>query len=145
MSNPYSVTIDEASLARVREALDGLISRAREVGYETAGQVGNELLHEAIRGDDGYPTVPKAPPPLGGNLRSSGSAEVFFDGQEPVLQVAYNTPYAAAIHEGLAHGRPVRHWSEPGSGAKFLENRIIGNRGFWVNLWVSKIIRRLGL
>ena len=98
------------------------------------------LLYDAVMET---PTVPLAK--HGGRLRESGS--VFVQGElvktspqttgkgtpllsltmEQAIQiieavVGFNTPYAARQHEGVGF-----HFTEPGSGAKFLETPAAGN------------------
>lgn len=64
------------------------------------------LLEEANK------TCPLAPD--GGTLRRSGAVDV--DTAHGEATVSYNTPYAAALHEGKE-----RNWSEPGTRAKWLQ------------------------
>ncbi len=95
------------------------------------------------------PTVPLKQ----GTLRGSGSvfvdnvlqgtSEEFGSGGKPCTDfteadlpavvegvVGFNAPYAAYQHEGvrLDGTHQVRQYSEPGSGAKFLEKKMLGNR-----------------
>jgi len=37
--------------------------------------------------------------------------------------IIFNTPYAAHVHEGIG----IRHWTEPSSGPKYLEAKLMGN------------------
>lgn len=48
---------------------------------------------------------------------------------EMVVVVGYNSPYAAYQHEGIRQDgtHPVQNYTEPGSGAKFIENKLSEN------------------
>ena len=93
---------------------------------------------------------------VGGTLRGSGSAfvnnelvmtsphgtqgQANTDHQDPiatgevVVVVGFNTDYAAYLHEGqrMDGSRVVKNWSNPGSGAKFLENKLAENRDVYI-------------
>jgi len=49
-------------------------------------------------------------------------AEVVATGQY-VGTIIFNTPYAARVHEGIG----IRHWTEPSSGPKYLEAKLLSN------------------
>ena len=44
--------------------------------------------------------------------------------------VGFNTPYAARLHEGVG----IEHWSEPGSGKKYLETKLANNRRTYMKI-----------
>lgn len=52
-----------------------------------------------------------------------------------VATVGFNTPYAARIHEGIG----IRNWSEPSSGPKFLESKLIGNRREYMEILAESL------
>ncbi len=67
--------------------------------------------------------------PVGGNPTPATVGDAQIKAGEVVAQVGYNTPYASYQHEGvrLDGTRQVREYTEPGSGAKFLERPLHEN------------------
>lgn len=75
------------------------------------------LLRYAIKE---VPTVPKKT----GHLRRSQKAlKPLLERGEITLVVGFNTEYAARLHEALDNW----DWSEPGSGPKYLETKLINH------------------
>lgn len=52
--------------------------------------------------------------------------------------IGFNTPYASKMHEGV-----TLHFTEPSSGAKYLESKLIVNRDFYMSE-VARVIREGG-
>jgi hypothetical protein len=75
------------------------------------------------------------------------------DGNDPddtvtanfTAKVGFNTPYAAYLHEGMRKdgSHVVKNWSEQGSGAKFLETKLIMFRDRYGRIMVEVIEREL--
>jgi hypothetical protein len=139
---------DAAMQRLVKEAMPAAIK-------EGMGKAASQLLNDAVMQS---PTVPLDE----GTLR--GSAFVFVDGTPPripvsvpgktrpkfvpapsaafgkedkktVAIVGFNTPYAARLHEGIG----IKHWSEPGSGPKFLESKLANNRHEYIKIVADQI------
>lgn len=144
-------------------AMDGLPKMARRAALRGMKRVVGRLLKDATHE---FPTTPK----LTGALRSSGSA--FVDdkliavskeemisedtgkGPTPVTQYAaqgssdttivgtviFNTPYAARVHE-----HPEYNFTTPGSGGKFLEWKVFGNRKRYTNFLQEELDKEIEL
>lgn len=124
----------------VRQALPDAIVRG-------LGQAGQQLLRDAIMEE---PTVPLKE----GTLRASGSVTVLrpFEANDLnvtvpagsyVAVIGFNTPYAAYLHEGMRKdgSHVVVNWSEPGSGAKFLESKLVMFKERYIQIVSDEISR----
>jgi hypothetical protein len=60
--------------------------------------------------------------------------------------VGFNTPYAAYQHEGVRRDGThiVKNYTQAGSGAKYLEKKLIGNRSIYLGLAANEIRKELG-
>jgi hypothetical protein len=106
----------------LRGTIPGLSRKAMKL-------VANRLVNDALTVT---PTVPKGHRRakagkrggVGGTLRRAYRIEVI---DENTLLVGFDTPYATYQEEGKREdgSHVVKHWSEPGSGAKFLSKKII--------------------
>jgi len=137
---------DEAKAEKMRQRLDKLAGGYSSAAFRAAGQVAQQVINDAI---NIVPTVPLRT----GNLRSSGTFEVFSGGltwRSVRLVVGFNTPYAAAVHQGgwktgpLA-GKKMTNWSESGSGPYFLSSKLQRFRVQYVRVWGDKVARLLGM
>lgn len=143
----------EASLQRlVRDVMPDAIKRG-------LGVAGMQLLNDAALET---PTVPHDE----GTLRGSGSVlvEGKLVGTSPsprgkgtpatedtttgrpgqfVAVIGFNTPYAAYLHEGvrLDGTHTVANWTEPSSGAKYLERKLLENRDLYFQIVAGEIAR----
>lgn len=48
--------------------------------------------------------------------------------------IGFNTPYAAKVHEGIS-----MHFREPGSGAKYLESKMLRNRDVYLSIIANTV------
>ena len=79
---------------------------------------GPQVICDAIKEE---PTVPKKT----GNLRRTQALEpARLVGKDIEKVVGFEADYAAAVHEAPND----RNWTEPGSGAKFLETKLMKNK-----------------
>jgi hypothetical protein len=118
---------------------------------QAMGQAGAQLLNDSVMQT---PTVPLKE----GTLRGSGSVFVqnklkevspFHKSKgtparedkrkigenETLVVVGFNTPYAARLHEGVG----IEHWSEPGSGKKYLETKLANNRSTYMKIAAARL------
>ena len=67
--------------------------------------------------------------PVGGSPTPATAGDAQIGPGEIVAQVGFNTPYAAYQHEGVRMDgtHQVSEYTEPGSGAKFLERPLLAN------------------
>jgi hypothetical protein len=115
----------------------------------TAGEVvGGMLIRDAVTI---VPTIPKAPPPLGGTLREVGRVVVSKDSDTSVaIDVLFDIPYAAPMHAGAwvtgpMAGVMVRNWSEPGSGPFWLSEKLRRFRVKYVQRATVEIAKGVGM
>jgi len=81
-------------------------------------QAGALLIRDAIREE---PTAPKKT----GHLRRSQLIEVISEHDYFIgIEVGFNVPYAAKLHEAPSGS----NWTEPGSGPKFIETKMAKNK-----------------
>jgi len=115
-----SLEIKGVALVRknMRKATNKLLSGAEKGMRRAVGQLLNDCIMK-------NPTVPHKE----GTLRRSGSRKVIVKSREIVGIVGFNTPYAARLHE-----HPQFHFTEPGSGGKYLETKLKNYRRdyFWL-------------
>lgn len=87
-------------------------------------EAGNHILNVA------HPTVPHSGSGQivggrkrsgGGTLRRSRFVRTMDTNRGPAALVGYSAPYAVYVHE-IRVKHPVRNWTTPGTGHKFLEN-----------------------
>ncbi len=128
-----------------------LVEKARDEAIaEGAGRAGMQWLDDAV---NQTPTVPLKE----GTLRGSGSVHVngkfagTLSGEdgtpntgtspkpEALLVVGFNTPYAAALHEGVTYV-----FREPGSGAKYLSSKKTRNERQYIQIIANTLLRRFG-
>ena len=59
--------------------------------------------------------------------------------------IGWNTPYAAYTHEGIRKDRThkIKHWTEPSSGPKYLESKMIRNKDRYTEI-IANAIREGG-
>lgn len=120
-----------------------------ELAEKGMAQAGMQLLNDCVME---VPTVPIKE----GFLRGSGSvhvqnklimtspygkpgmaATIIDDSAEPgqiVATVGFNTPYAARVHEGIG-----MHFTEPSSGAKYLESKMMRNKNRYFQIIADTI------
>lgn len=60
-----------------------------------------------------------------GTLRGAWEAVPIVENGQFVLVVGHNVPYAAYLHEMVTAGPTPDTWSEPGSGPKWLEDKVV--------------------
>ena len=126
---------DEGKAEQMRRRLDKLAAQYPTATFRAAGQVGQQVINDAI---NIVPTVPIRT----GNLRSSGTFEVFPGGagwRSVRLVVGFNTPYAARVHQFPMNFR------EPGAGNYFLSSKLQRFRGEYIRVWGEKVARSLGM
>jgi hypothetical protein len=63
-----------------------------------------------------------------GTLRGAWESVAVVDGSHFILEVGHNEPYAVYLHEMVTVGETPDTWSEPGSGPKWLEDKVVR---FW--------------
>lgn len=125
MSDTFTVdtSVVERNLQSVLESVRGRNKT------EALHFVANLILLDAV---SVQPTVPKGHARanakanrkgVGGTLRESGQQETNADGS---VTLGFNTPYATYQHEGKRQdgSREIKHWTEPGSGKKFVSEKI---------------------
>ena len=56
-------------------------------------------------------------------------AKGFVSGSNLVVVAGYSVPYAAFVHENIAGGYPIRKWTRPGAGPKWLQKAFNNNKG----------------
>jgi hypothetical protein len=89
-------------------------------------QAGALLIRDAITE---MPTVPKKT----GHLRRE---QLVIPAPDQIgVWAGFNTPYAARVHEAPN----TWQWSEPGSGPKFLESKLIKNRDKYLKFAADKM------
>lgn len=135
-----------------KDFFEGLEELKRAMGYHVRvglGKAALALLHDAIE------DIPKVPLEEG-TLRGSGSAWVGnlrLSRTDPstieapsrdvplVATVGFDKPYAAYLHEGIRFDgtHPVKHYKEPGSGPKYLENKANANREKYIGIVVESV------
>jgi len=135
----------KVDVSKVKARLAGLKAAVPGIARQIGGEVGLQIMNDSVME---IPTVPKKT----GDLRGSGS--VIVDGKlvktsiqagfsssgtpadsDPVAQpkpnmvivtVAWNKPQAARLHE-----HPEYNFTEPDSGGKFLEAKIVNNKAVY--------------
>lgn len=99
----------------------------------SAMRVGAFILRDAIVQP---PTVPKK----SGHLRRQQVVErPKIERGEISVAFGFNTPYAARLHEAPSNWQ----WSEPGSGPKFLESKLMSNKEKYLQQ-IAEDVRRKG-
>ena len=133
---------------KLRKLADQIKPKAIETGL---GRAGLQIMNDAIMQS---PTVPKEE----GWLR--GSASVFVNNELSAVSehgikgeanlvytesrglevvVGFNTPYAARLHES-----PKFNFTEPSSGAKFLETKLTRNKKTYLKIIANALKEGLG-
>jgi len=125
---------DAAKTAQMKQRLRSLASSYPTATAQMAGEVAMQVIADSINEP---PTVPIDT----GNLRSTGTFEVFSGGSWRSVKVivGFNTPYAAKVHEV-----PMR-FQEPSAGNKYLEAKLQRHKEQYVRVWVNGVTRRLGM
>ena len=104
-----------------RQALDRLVGKLPEDFKGGLFRAAAELHHDSN-------TVEPKTPKLEGHLRGSWQIEASYTSpDEWELVCGFNIEYASYVHEMLQGNEQwgmVVHWSEPGSGPKFLESKL---------------------
>ena len=140
--------LDKAD-AVVQEAVRSGIERALMQAYNHAvNQIPAVPLQEGtLRGsasvhvDGKFKAAPKGPGATEGTPNTSDAEEEFAGLRDAVGGiVAFNTPYAARLHEG----HEGWEWSETGSGPKYLESKMQRNAQVYIAEVVRTIKRALG-
>lgn len=95
---------------------------------------------EALR-EDAINVPPKCPKRFGGLIEAH---EVYLENPSPgeiagVLLV--RKPFARALHEGVCGPNlvPVRNWTEPGSGPKWIESKMIRFKNKYIKIAAEEI------
>lgn len=153
----------EIDASEFERGLKRLMERAFPLAVERAlAEAGGQVLNDAVMQ---VPSVPLDE----GTLRGSGSVFVqnrltetseslgsngtpcrdhveAIGRNEFVAVIGFNTPYAAYQHEGVrADGsHPVVNYSEPGSGPKFLEAKLIDQKEVYGRVIAARIKKELG-
>ena len=116
MSLTFNTSMFEAGLLRGLQKMENGAEKAlRPVGYEIV-----------IDANEKPPKTPKDT----GDLKSSGKvSEVKVTAAEMQIEIVFDMPYAARWHEAVGNIDPVRgkkiKWSEPQSGPKYLESKMV--------------------
>ena len=139
---------DMGSFTRMNLSVRAMESKL-ENGLVAAGTVvGIALIRDAVMIQ---PTVPKAPPPLGGTLREVGVTRLGAVKNASIqIDVVFDLPYAAPMHAGRwvtgpMAGVMVKNWSEPGSGPFWLSEKLRRFRQKYVDLATSTLRRAVGM
>ncbi|HUT62191.1 MAG TPA: hypothetical protein VNA25_30495 [Phycisphaerae bacterium] len=126
-----SIRWDEAKWREMQARLRRLTRSYPTAAQKAAGQIGKQVIWDSIN-------VPPTVPIDTGNLRSSGTFEVFARPSGATLTVGFNTPYAAHVHQVPMTFR------EPGSGNYFLSSKLQRFRQQYVSSWGRKIAQIQG-
>jgi len=139
---------DTGSFTRMTVAVKTFDTKLEQGLYGAGAAVGTALIRDAVMVQ---PTVPKAPPPLGGTLREVGTYHLgSVVGSTIRVDVVFDMPYAAPMHAGswvtgpLA-GVQVHNWSEPGSGPFWLSEKLRRFRTKYVLLATDTLRRVVGM
>lgn len=139
---------DMGSFTRMSVSVKTMGSKM-ETGLKAAGAVvGTALIRDAVMVQ---PTVPKAPPPLGGTLREVGAYHLgSVVGSSIRIDVVFDMPYAAPMHaggwiSGPMAGVQVHNWSEPSSGPFWLSQKLQRFRKKYVDLATDTLRRLVGM
>ena len=128
--------------------ISGLNRRVMNGAVVAGNTVGQALIRDAV---NVIPTIPKAPPPLGGTLREVGRVRTRKESTTSVvIDVIFDLPYAAAMHAGGWVSGPlagvyVRNWSEPGSGPFWLSEKLRRFRQKYLNIAAGVIRKVVGM
>lgn len=114
-------------LSHFQQDFGNLTREMLEKAEEGMMDAGRQLKLDA---DEVAPTTPL----LSGQLRSSGRVEDKGTHNALIVEVSYRSKYAAKWHEEEA-----KNWSEPGSGSKYLEKKLIGNRNEYIGIVADEI------
>ena len=119
---------------KMKARLDKLAGGYGDAAARCAGLLGQQVIADAI---NEVPTVPIDT----GRLRRSGTFEVIPDAswRRVMLQVGFNTAYAARVHQVPMQFR------EPGSGNYFLSAKLDRHRREYVESWARRVTRALGM
>lgn len=123
----------------VKKRLADKAKAIRAAAVHGIGQACVALLDDAMNEE---PMVPLDE----GTLRGSGSTYVEPKGFAKISGVVgFNTPYAAYQHEGIRDdgSRPVENYSHEGTGAKFLETKMMVNKDKYIAIARDAIAREI--
>lgn len=108
--NPGSQNVFSDFAQKFTSVVKGFEDRGRKGLFNAAG----ELLQDA---DNVEPKTPKK----WGDLKGSKKIEIVDKGGDPFVKAGFNIEYAHHVHEMVS---PAVNWTEPGSGAKYLESKL---------------------